>query len=69
MAGSGLQKKLRVLPGQRILVANPPEGFIEALGELPEGCKLSTAARGRFDHVHLFAADPSTAFREKGEAP
>ncbi|MBN1246758.1 MAG: hypothetical protein JXC32_03830 [Anaerolineae bacterium] len=50
-----LVKKLRLLPGQRALILNSPEGYVEGLGELPEGVALSHEAGGdTFDFVHLF---------------
>jgi hypothetical protein len=52
-----LVEKLRLGPGQRALVWNAPEGYVEALGELPEGAELATAPDGVFDFVHLFVRD------------
>ena len=57
MAISSLIKKLRIQAGQRMLVANPPPGYLESLGDLPEGVVLSEEAEGRFDFVHLFVKD------------
>lgn len=51
---TSLVKKLRMQPGQRVLILNAPEGYIEALGDLPEGIELSEQAGGKFDCVHLF---------------
>jgi SAM-dependent methyltransferase len=50
-----LLKKLRLLPGYHALVLNPPAGYIEHLGELPNGLTLSQQPEeGAFDFVHLF---------------
>jgi hypothetical protein len=49
-----LINKLRIGPGQSMLVLNAPEGYISELGELPEGAKISQAAEGVFDFVQLF---------------
>lgn len=54
MTNSSLVKKLKIKTGQLIAVINPPEGYIEELGSLPEGVDLSTRLEGRFDLVHLF---------------
>jgi hypothetical protein len=54
MAASSLIKKLRVQPGQRMLLLNAPEGYIESLGELPTGVELSQEPQGKFGFVHLF---------------
>ncbi len=52
-----LIKKLRIQPGQRVLILNPPEGYVASLGDLPEGVELSDVAEGKFDFVHLFVRD------------
>jgi hypothetical protein len=66
MTPSKLQKKLRVLAGQRILIAQAPDGFLESLGSLPDGCTVSSAARGHFDHVHLFVKNSSELEKHLG---
>jgi hypothetical protein len=57
MATSNLVKKLRMQPGQRVLIMNAPEGYIASLGELPEGAVVSEAAEGNYGFVHLFVRD------------
>jgi hypothetical protein len=57
MAVSKLVKKLRMQPGQRVLIINAPEGYIASLGELPEGVAVSEVAEGRYGFVHLFVRD------------
>ncbi len=52
-----LIKKLRIQPGQRVLILNPPEGYLELLGDLPEGVELSQVPEGAFGFVHLFVKD------------
>lgn len=62
MAQSSLIKKLRIKPGQRIIVINPPPGYLDQLGDLPEGVELAESeslalanqAGDTFDFVHLF---------------
>jgi hypothetical protein len=49
-----LIKKLRIKPGQRLLVLNAPDGYIESLADLPEGCDISLQAQGEYPFVHLF---------------
>ena len=60
-----LIKKLRIQPGQRALILNPPEGYVESLGELPEGVELLDRREGKCDFVHLFVKDSTelNAFR------
>lgn len=55
MTTSPLVKKLMIKPGQRIVVINPPPGYLEELGPLPEGVELASRPDGSFDFVHLFA--------------
>lgn len=57
MAQSLLIKKLRIQPGQRILILNAPPGYAESLGELPEDVVVSEEPAGEFDFVHLFVVD------------
>lgn len=53
MSESGLAKKLVIKPNNRVLIINPPEGFIALLGDLPEGARM--VEQGPADVVHLFA--------------
>ena len=57
MTKSSLIKKLRIQAGQRVLILNPPAGYVESLGDLPEGVKLADKPEGTFDFVHLFVRD------------
>lgn len=57
MASSSLAKKLQLKPGMRLIVMNPPPGYVESLGELPEGARLEEKASGSFDFVQLFVKD------------
>jgi hypothetical protein len=57
MAKAPLSKKLGVRPGQRILIMNAPQGYVEDLGPLPEGVELADASEGKLDFVHLFVTD------------
>ena len=54
-----LAKKLRIGPGQRLLVVNPPPGYLAQLGELPGGAELFDEPNGTFDFVHLFVRNQS----------
>jgi hypothetical protein len=54
---ASLVKKLRIQPGQRMLIANAPAGYAELLGELPEGTEAWETPEGEFDFVHLFVED------------
>lgn len=54
MADSPLAKKLLIKPGQRVVIINPPPGYLEELGQLPEGAQLVEKPDGAFDFVQLF---------------
>jgi hypothetical protein len=53
MSKTPLAKKLRIRPGQRILILNPPPGYLDEL-DLPEDVELAERPEGAFDFVHLF---------------
>jgi hypothetical protein len=46
-SGTPLPKKLGIKPGMTVALIGAPPGFSRVLGELPEGAKLRTGARGR----------------------
>ena len=54
MVDTSIAKKLRLGPGQRILVLNAPPGYVDRLGRFPEGSELFEKPEGSFDLVHLF---------------
>jgi hypothetical protein len=55
MAGTRLLKKLRMQPGQRVLILNAPQDYLEELGPLPEGVEVADKPEGVFDFVQVFA--------------
>jgi hypothetical protein len=57
MAGAPLLKKLRMQPGQRVLILNAPVGYVSQLGELPEGVEVAEQPGGTFDFVQIFSKD------------
>ena len=57
MAQSSMIQKLRIQPGQQLLVLNAPPEYIESLGDLPEGVKMSEQPKGKYDFVHLFVTN------------
>ena len=54
MITTNLIKKLRIQPGQRLLILNAPEGYISELGQLLEGAEVKQAQDGAFDFVQVF---------------
>ena len=59
MSGSSLVEKLRIKPGQQVLVLNAPSGYLSRLSDLPEGVEVSQEAEGTCDFVQLFVKDSS----------
>jgi hypothetical protein len=57
MAGADLLNKLGMQPGQRVLMLNAPAGYLNELGELPEGVKVAEQHNGTFDFVQVFVKD------------
>lgn len=54
MSDGALVKKLQIKPGQRMVILNPPPGYLEQLGPLPKGVELAEKPEGVFDFVQLF---------------
>ena len=64
-----LAKKLRIQPGQRMLVLNAPAGYVESLDELPAASTVSNAvSTGSFDFVQVFARDQAELDQLKATA-
>jgi hypothetical protein len=57
MTTSSLAKKLLIKSGHRMIILNPPTGYLDELGPLPEGVELAQEPTGSFDFVHLFAGN------------
>lgn len=51
---SPLVKKLAIKPKSRLLVINPPEGYRDQLGDLPEGATYAESGSGTFDWIQVF---------------
>jgi len=57
MTTNPLLKKLQLKAGQRAVIINPPPGYLDELGPLPEGVELAQQPEGSFDFVQVFAKD------------
>jgi hypothetical protein len=57
MSDTTILKKLRLQAGQKALLLNAPQGYQDALGELPTGVVLTTQPDGVYDFVQLFVKD------------
>lgn len=62
MSDNPTLKKLRIKPDQKIAVINPPAGYLNALGYLPDGVLVDSELVGRYDLIHAFF----THFQELG---
>jgi 1-acyl-sn-glycerol-3-phosphate acyltransferase len=55
---SELSRRLKISPGNRCLVLNPPDGFLGRMDPLPEGASATAdGAATQLDMVQLFAAN------------
>jgi hypothetical protein len=57
MTQSPLIKRLGLRPGMRAALLNPPSGYLESLGELPEGVRFSSQPEPEYDFVQVFIKD------------
>jgi hypothetical protein len=53
-SGTPLPKKLGIRAGTRVALLSPPAGFAAELVPLPEGVRICSQARGRFDVIVYF---------------
>jgi hypothetical protein len=53
--GTDLARKLQIRSGSRVLVINPPDGYLDVLSPLPAGASLAASGDGPFEVVQLFA--------------
>ena len=54
MPQQGLVNKMKLKPGARAALINPPPGYLEELGDLPEGASLHHHLDGAFDWIQVF---------------
>jgi hypothetical protein len=61
-----LAQRMQVKPGHRLLVINPPEGYLESLKPLPDGVVVDVerASGVAYDSVHLFAQNKAAVDRD-----
>ncbi len=54
-SGTPLQKKLGIKPNYKVLLVNPPEHYIELLGELPDSVEIINSSYNYpIDFIHVF---------------
>lgn len=54
MKPSGLARKLGIKSGMKVLIQEPPTGFLNLLGDLPEGVELTRNGGSRVDCLITF---------------
>ena len=54
MPESPLAKKMKLKPGQRLAIINPPQGYLDELNPLPAGAELAVKLEGQFDWIQIF---------------
>jgi len=54
-SGRSLVAKLGIKSDSKMALINPPDGYLDLLGELPSGVKLMEIADGYLDFIHFFA--------------
>ena len=54
-SGTPLATKLGIKAGMVMRAVHAPKDYLELLAPLPDGARLTTAARGKADIVHHFA--------------
>jgi hypothetical protein len=54
MAENSLADKLKLKPGSRAAILNPPDGYLDEMGALPDGVELASDLQGQFDWIQVF---------------
>ena len=54
-SGTPLPQKLGIKEGSRVILLGAPDGFLDVLGSLPAGVKISSRSTGQADVIVLFA--------------
>jgi hypothetical protein len=54
MPENQLVKKLKLKPGQRAVLLNAPQGYLDQLGGMPEGVQMHSKLDGQYDWIQVF---------------
>jgi hypothetical protein len=57
MSDKSITQKLFIKPGNKVLLVNPPAGYLAQMGELPEGATLFSDTSSLVEVIQLFVAD------------
>jgi hypothetical protein len=68
VAETPLLDKLKIKPGQKLLILNAPDGYMQLLGPLPQGTEVKTGGAGIFDWVQVFVRSKAEVDASAGSA-
>ncbi len=54
MPTKSIIQKMRVMPGFKLLILNPPKGYIHLLGEMPDGARILVSSTEPADVIQAF---------------
>jgi predicted CoA-binding protein len=54
MPEKSIAQKMLIKKGNKVLILNPPEGYLSILGDLPEGVEIFSKPAGKMDVVQVF---------------
>ena len=57
MSDKTIAQKLYIRPGNKFLLVNPPQGYIDQLGELPPGVIILSDSSCLVEVIQVFVAD------------
>jgi len=62
-----LANKLYIREGYRIAILNPPVGYSQLLGELPDNVTVANSVEGEFDVIQFFVTKRKKLEKELSE--
>ena len=57
MSEKSIAEKLSIKPGSKFLLVNPPAGYADKIGKLPEGVEIFSGSSGRVEAIQVFVAN------------
>lgn len=57
MADKSIAQKLFIRPGNKVLLVNPPEGYLSQMGGLPDGVTILSTPGQPVDMIQVFVAN------------
>jgi len=59
MPDKSIAQKMFIKPGNKVLIINPPEGYLAGMGELPEAVSLLQDTSSRVNVIQVFVLNRS----------